>query len=100
MLGTEYLVTKEVLMIRLTETAVTSLSREQVFRYVGDFGNVNRWDPGVISAEKATAGDPSVGTAYDLVLSFGDRELKMQYVITEYEAGSKIVLEGSAAKSE
>ena len=84
-------------MIRLTEAAVTTLSRDDAFRHIGDFGNVPRWDPGVISAEKVTPGDPSVGTAYDLIVSYGGREVEMQYVITEYEAGAKIVLEGTGS---
>lgn len=84
-------------MVRLTETATTRLSRKDAFHYVGDFGNVDRWDPGVASASKATAGEASVGTAYDVVLS-GGREMKMTYVITEHEPGRKIVLKGTGAR--
>lgn len=85
-------------MVRLTETAVTTLSREDAFRYIGDFGNVDQWDPGVVSANKATDGAPSVGTAYDLVLLNGSREMEMQYVITDHEFGNRIVLEGTGAR--
>jgi len=85
-------------MVRLTETARTTLSREDAFRYIGDFGNIDRWDPGVVSATKATDGEPSVGTAYDVVVAYGGREVAMQYVITDHQAGKKIVLEGTGAR--
>ena len=85
-------------MVRLTETAVTTLSRDDAFRYVGDFGNVDRWDPGVVSATKATDGDPAVGTAYDVVVLNGGQELEMQYVVTDLEVGKRIVLEGTGAR--
>lgn len=85
-------------MVRLTETATTKLPREVAFRYVGDFANVDRWDPGVLSATKATAGDPAPGTVYDLVVLNGGRELEMQYLVTDYESGKKIVLEGTGAR--
>jgi len=85
-------------MIRLIETATTTLKRETAFKYVGDFGNVHNWDPGVITATKSTEGAPGVGTAYDLVLSFSGRETEMRYVITEHDPGRKIVLEGTGAR--
>ena len=82
-------------MVRLVETATTRLSREEAFRHVGDFGNVDQWDPGVSAATKATPGEPDVGTAYDLVVAYGGRELEMTYVITEHEPGRRIALEGT-----
>lgn len=96
--GYEHPAKKGIDMIRLIETATTSLSRDVVFEHVGDFGNIDSWDPGVITATKATEGAPGVGTAYDLILSSSGREMEMRYVVTEHEAGRKIVLEGTGAR--
>lgn len=82
-------------VIQLTEVATTTLPRQVAFEHVGDFGNVDKWDPGVMKATKATEGEPGVGTAYDLVLSFSGRQLEMRYVVREYEPGNKVVLEGN-----
>ena len=82
-------------MIRLTEKATTKLSRQAAFEKVGDFGNIDRWDPGVVKAIKATDGETGVGTAYDLVLDFSGRQLEMRYVVTEYEPDQRLVLEGT-----
>jgi hypothetical protein len=89
---------KRIDMIRLVETATTSFTHEVAFKHVGDFGNIGNWDPGVTTATKVTEGEPGVGTAYDLVLSYAGRELEMRYVITEYDPGRKIVLEGTGAR--
>lgn len=85
-------------MIRLTETAMTSLARDTAFAHIGDFANIDKWDPGVVTATKATDGATGIGTAYDLVLSYAGREIEMQYVITEHEPGRRIVLEGTGAR--
>ena len=85
-------------MIRLSETATTKLTRTAAFDYIGDFGNIERWDPGVVSVTQATPGDVGVDTAYDLVLSYRGRQMEMRYVITEYSPGHKIVLEGKGAR--
>ncbi len=85
-------------MIRLSETAETKLSREAAFDYIGDFGNLPKWDPGIVSSTKATDGEVGVGTAYDVVVSYRGRRLEMRYVITEYNPDHKIVLEGSGSR--
>jgi carbon monoxide dehydrogenase subunit G len=85
-------------MIRLSETATTKLSREAAFAYIGDIGNIEKWDPGVISSTKATDGEVGVGTAYDLVLTYRGRQLEMRYTITEYNPNHKIVLEGRGSR--
>ena len=82
-------------MIRLTQTASTGLDRDTVFDHVGDFENIDRWDPGVVTATKATPGEVGVGTVYDLTVDYNGRELEMSYRITAYDPGRRVVLEGS-----
>lgn len=85
-------------MIRLSETAETKLSRHEAFDHIGDFGNIDKWDPGILSSTKVTDGDVGVGTAYDVVVSYRGRQMEMRYVITEYMPGHKIILEGRGAR--
>lgn len=82
-------------MTKLTETATTSLSQEETFARVAEFENIYLWDPGVVRSTKLSLGDTGVGTIYDLVLSYGGREMSMQYIVTEYEPHHRITLEGS-----
>jgi carbon monoxide dehydrogenase subunit G len=82
-------------MTLLKETATTSLSPAEAFAHVGDFANVDQWDPGVVRSVKNTAGEVSVGTVYDLVLDYRGRELEMQYELTAYEPAKRIVLVGT-----
>ncbi len=85
-------------MTRLIETATTSLDPAAAFAHVGDFGNIDRWDPGVVKAEKVTTGPVAVGTTYGLTLSYGGPTMTMEYRVLEYQDGSRIVLEGSGSR--
>ena len=82
-------------MVRLEETAITSLSTDEAFASVGDFANIHEWDPGVTSSKKTDDQPTAVGTAYDLELLYGGRAMEMQYRITDIEPGRRVVFEGS-----
>lgn len=82
-------------MTRLMETAKTSLTQAEAFSAVGDFENIDQWDPGVKRSIKRTPGEVRVGTVYDLELDYRGRSLEMSYTVTELDIGSKIVLEGT-----
>jgi carbon monoxide dehydrogenase subunit G len=85
-------------VIRLTQTATTHFDRKTAFGHVGDFGNIDRWDPGVVTSTKATPGDVGVGTVYSLVLDYNGRNMEMDYAITQHDPGRRIVLEGSGSR--
>jgi dehydrogenase/reductase SDR family protein 12 len=70
---------------------------EETFAFLGDFSTTATWDPGIASAVKATEGPIGVGTVFDLLARFNDRELPMSYVITEWEPNRRVVLEGSGS---
>ena len=82
-------------MIRLTETATTTLTIEEAFSAVGDFANIQEWDPGVTASIKTSDMPTGVGTVYDMDLSYAGRAMKMQYRITALEPGRRVALEGS-----
>lgn len=69
----------------------------EVFAFLGDFSTTETWDPGIASATKSTEGPIGVGTVFDLVARFNDRELPMIYTITEWEPDRRVVLEGSGS---
>ena len=81
-------------MTQLAETADTSLDPATAFANVGDFANIEKWDPGVNRSVKASPGETAVGTTYDLTLNYNGRTMPMTYTVTEYEPGRRIVLEG------
>jgi carbon monoxide dehydrogenase subunit G len=85
-------------MTRLIETATTSLDPATAFAHVGDFANIDRWDPGVVNAEKVTSGPAGVGTTYGLTLSYGGPTMTMEYRVLELDPDRRIVLEGTGAR--
>ncbi len=84
-------------MIRLQEIRTVSASIEKAYDYAANFENIENWDPGVVSSNKATDGPPAVGSAFDLVTVFKGRESDMTYTITELDRPRRLVLSGEGA---
>jgi carbon monoxide dehydrogenase subunit G len=82
-------------VVTLRETITVNRPIDQAFAYTAAWENTERWDPGVARSTAKQAGEPKVGSAYDLVLQFGSRQTPMEYVITELSAPNRIVLEGT-----
>jgi carbon monoxide dehydrogenase subunit G len=70
---------------------------EEVFRFVGDFANTERWDPGVASARALTEGPVRVGSRYELTVVFNGRSLPMTYEVTAYDPPNRVELRGSGS---
>ena len=83
----------------ITETVETDLPVEATFDYVADFEHIVEWDPGVTAVRKTTDGPPSVGTEYDLDLSYGGSPISMVYRITEWDPPRRVVLEGDGDRT-
>ena len=81
--------------MRLHETRQIDRPLEEVFGYVADFSNLADWDPGISSSRAIGDDAPAVGTKYEVVASFGSREIPMQYEITELEPNRRVVLIGT-----
>ena len=58
---------------------------EKVFGFVGEFANIDQWDPGCKSSVKRGTAPTDVGTAYDLVTVFKGSESDMVYTVTKWE---------------
>lgn len=83
----------------ITETVETDLHVEAAFDYVANFENIAEWDPGVTAVRKITDGPPSVGTEYDLDLSYGGSPVSMVYRVTEWDPPRRVVLEGDGDRT-
>ena len=81
-------------IVRLHEIRHIARPVAEVFAFTADFANAERWDPGVVSSRPMQDGPPGVGSKYELMVSFGPREVPMTYEITEWEQDSRVVLEG------
>jgi len=84
-------------MPRLTEHIETSLSPADAFRFVADFANASRWDPGVASSERIDPGPLAVGSRFRLGVRMAGRVAPMEYRITHLEAPDRVVLEGEGS---
>jgi hypothetical protein len=81
----------------LHERLQTSLSPDRAFTFVADFANAARWDPGVAHSERTDTGPLGVGARYRLGVKMGGRVAPMDYRITTFEPGRRVVLAGSGS---
>ena len=82
-------------MTVLRETIETSLPPDEVFAFVADFANAERWDPGVASSVRMDVGPVRVGARYRLGVRMGGRVAPMDYEVVALEPGRLVVLEGT-----
>lgn len=87
-------------MIKLQETAATSLSVAEAFAQLGEFANIQDWDPGVTSSRKTSDQPTGVGTVYALDLLYRGRKMEMEYRVTEFDVDRRLVVEGSGGMVE
>lgn len=85
-------------MVRLEQTVTLDRRIHDVFQYVGDFENVEQWDPGVSESKKVKPGPVDVGTVYSVVVKSGPLRIPMRYTVTEYAPPNKVVLEGKGKR--
>lgn len=81
--------------MRIQETRWVHTGVDETFQYTADFANIENWDPGVVSSQRANDGPIGVGATFDLTVRFGSKDLPMQYVVTEWEPMRKVVLRGT-----
>jgi carbon monoxide dehydrogenase subunit G len=84
-------------MARLRESLNTSLSSEKAFAFVADFANAAQWDPGVAWSKRLDDGPLAPGARYRLGVRMAGWVAPMEYLITELEAGRRVVLAGKGS---
>jgi len=82
-------------MTVLTERIETTLPIDQAFAFVADFANAERWDPGVASSVRTDDAPLGVGSRYRLGVRMGGRVAPMDYQVTAFEPGRRVVLAGT-----
>lgn len=85
-------------MIRIHETRDLPLARAAAFAYVADFGNVEEWDPGVVSSSQQGDHAPALGTRYDVVATFGRSTIPLVYEVTVWDPPETVVLATSSKR--
>ena len=80
-------------MARYLTRIESALPQAEAFAYMADFGNARFWDPSVSEACRVGESPVGVGSAFDLVASFGGRDVPLRYEIVEYDAPRRVVLE-------
>jgi carbon monoxide dehydrogenase subunit G len=84
-------------MTVLKEQLEVNRPLEEVFTFVGDFANAERWDPGVASSRALTDGPVRVGSRYELTVMFNGRRLPMTYEVTAYDPPHRVELRGTGS---
>jgi carbon monoxide dehydrogenase subunit G len=89
-------------MSTLREVIETRLPQAQAFTFIADFANASRWDPGIADSEAVDDEPVGPGKRYRLGVRMQGRVSPMEYVITEFEAPTRVVLrgEGSGVRAE
>jgi hypothetical protein len=84
-------------MPRLHETVETTLSLDETFAFIADFANCPTWDPNTVTAERLDPGPVGVGARYRLGVRQRGRVVPMEYRVTTWEPGRRVVLDGEGS---
>ena len=84
-------------MTVLKEQLEVNRPMDEVFTFVGDFANAERWDPGVASSRALADGPVRVGSRYELIVVFNGRRLPMTYEVTAYDPPHRVELRGTGS---
>jgi hypothetical protein len=66
------------------------------FAYLAAFDNIRDWDPSVVSARRLDEGALRLGSAFEVVVRVGKRELPLRYEVVRFEPGEVVALEANA----
>ncbi len=84
-------------MPRLHETIETRLPIEETFAFVADFANCPLWDPNTVTSERIDPGPVAVGARYRLGVRQRGGVVPMEYRVSTWEPGSRVVLTGAGS---
>jgi len=84
-------------MTRLHEQIITKTPIEAAFSYTADFDNIQQWDPGIAASARIGTDPIGIGTQFNLVATFGSREIPMVYTITDFDPPNRVVLVGEGS---
>jgi carbon monoxide dehydrogenase subunit G len=90
--------TEEITMTRFTRQIDVPTPLDDAFAYVADFTTTAEWDPGIVEARRLDDRPLGIGSRFEVVSRFGERQLPITYTITAFDPPSRIVLEGIGAR--
>jgi hypothetical protein len=79
-------------LARYEATIPSSWTADDTFSYLADFSNAERWDPGVLLAERLDAGTVGPGSEFRLVVPLGARKLTLLYRVIRISREDRQVL--------
>jgi len=82
---------------RYRTTIESTKSPTEAFEYLADFANAKEWDPGVEEGEHLTSAPLRQGSRFRLVARFLGRRVPLEYEITAFEPGRRVVFEAADA---
>ena len=71
----------------------------EAFRYLADFTNVPRWDPGMAESRLVEGSTGQPGAVYDVVAVFRGTQVPFRYRLAAAEDGRRLLFEGEGAKA-
>jgi len=83
---------------RYRTTIESTKSATDAFDYLSDFANAREWDPGVVEGEHLTSGPVGPGSRIRLVASFLGRRVPLEYEITAFDRGRRVVFQADDSK--
>jgi len=81
----------------LHETIDTSLPPDEAFAFIADFANCPAWDPNTPTSERIGSGPAGLGSRYKLGVYQRGKVVPMEYTITSWEPGKRVVLNGEGS---
>ena len=77
-------------MPRYSTVIKSTWSVEDAFAFMSDFSNAPHWDPGVLSTRRIDTGAVREGSAFDLVVVFAGRKVRLRYAVRTIEAAQRV----------
>ena len=81
------------MVITIDEAIDCALATPEVFAFLADFTNTEKWDPGTVRT-KLISGDGRVGSTYRNTSRFLGRNTDLTYFVVEYEPNARVVFRG------
>lgn len=85
-------------MAQYRTTIESTWSPEDAFTYLADFSNTRHWDPSVVRAGKLSDAPVGYGSTFLVVTRFRNREVELDYRISEYEPSRRVVMTAETAR--
>jgi uncharacterized protein YndB with AHSA1/START domain len=84
-------------MQRVERTATIGAPPAELFAYLADLDNLDKWMAGIVSAEVTSPGDLGVGSTARVVRALGSQRVEAPLVVAEYDPPRHLVITSEVA---